>query len=185
VLCNGLAAGEVVLAREADWVTTHTRAPPTQRATWLGALSPSEAVSVVVSLKPRHQDQLDAMVEDVSAPWSPTFRRYLTPEQVLEQFAPTEAQARQVTEYLIGAGFTHLQVAPNRMLVGGSRTADAVRRAFHTTLARFSREGRQAFANTTDVKVPRELGDIVQGFKWGLLQHLTCGPWAPGRAAPR
>jgi len=51
-LCNALAVGEVALAQEEDWVTTHTRAHPTQGATWLGALSPSEAVSVVVSLKP-------------------------------------------------------------------------------------------------------------------------------------
>jgi pseudomonalisin/xanthomonalisin len=141
---------------------TNTHAHPLTNATTVGNLAPTESVDVVVTLKPRNRAQLDSLVAGLTKPGSSTFRQYLTHEEALAQFSPTQQQAQTVASYLSLLGFTDVQIADNRMLVSAKGTPDAVKRSFNTTLAHFSRNGQDAIANITDVQVPSQLQDTVE-----------------------
>jgi len=161
VVVAALGHGAAVRA-ESVWTPTNTHAHPITNATMVGNLAPTESVDVVVTLKPRNRAQLDSLVVGLTKPGSSTFRQYLTHEEVLAQFAPTQQQAHTVANYLSLMGFTDVQIADNRMLVRAKGTADAVKRSFNTTLAHFSRNGQDAIANITDAQVPSQLQDTVQ-----------------------
>ncbi len=159
-----------------DWISTKTRAfiAPQKNTPENGALLAPLATSnagteaaankplhVVVTLKLRNQQALEKFIHEVNQPGSPNFRQYLSPQQVLDTYAPTEAQVAAVQQYLTQAGFTNVKVAKNRMLVTADGTAATARTAFNTSLVQFNDAGRQVYANSSDAQVPSALADVV------------------------
>ena len=124
-------------------------------------LAADEKVDILVALKPRNREKLDALVESLTNPADPKFRQWLTPEEVNADFAPTKEQTLRVAGYLSGAGFENVRIAQNSLLISATGTATVVRKAFNTELAHFSRDGHDAIANTKDVQIPATLIDAV------------------------
>lgn len=120
-----------------------------------GPLAFSQPMHIVVSLKLRNQDQLHAYLAKPG-------HKALTSEQFKTRYAPTEAQAKAVADYLTKAGFSKVTIAPNRMLVEGYGHADTAQAAFRTSFVRVhTHDGRDAYANASDVNIPAALQDSV------------------------
>ena len=135
--------------------------PQLMRAAPSLELAGGETTNVVVSLKLRNAAQLKQLARDVNRPGSAHYRQYLTHEQFLANYAPTDAQVKSVVDYLHKSGFVNVEVAPNRLLVSASGTAATVKTAFNTSLVHFDYAGHSGFANTSTAQVPRALGDVV------------------------
>lgn len=143
------------------WVSTGTRAHPTGRAVIRSYLAPDEALDIAIALKLRNRDKLDEIVKTLIEPGDPSTKHWLSKAQIQINFAPSAASARAVADYLTRAGFTHVVIEPNRLLITATGTAAVVRKAFNTELAHVERDGHAGIANTKDVQVPAALGDIV------------------------
>lgn len=171
-------------AATTSWVSTKTDAflPHVETMSNIGLavaadaiateVTPGELKNITVSLQLRNQEQLDEFLEAVQNPQSPSYHRYLTPEQFAAQYAPTQAQVDTVIAYLTKNGFKNITVSPNRTLVRASGTAGSVKQAFNTSLKSFSHNGRRVFANASAAQVPAELGHIV-GSVLGLQNAIT------------
>lgn len=121
----------------------------------LGLLDQSKPLNVAVSLKLRNKAQLDAFVANPHHP-------NLTPAQFRAQYAPTQAQAQAVANFLKKEGFSNVQIAPNRQLVTASGHAATAANAFHTSFVHVhTHDGRDAFATSSDVKIPASLQSTV------------------------
>lgn len=124
-----------------------------------GALAMSQPMHIVVSLKLRNQTQLQSFVQSMQSSSAP---QPMTSEQFTAQHAPTQAQAQEVADYLKLAGFTNVEIAPNRLQVSADGTAATARSAFSTSFAQVkSKDGRLAYTNTSDVYIPAALQDSV------------------------
>ncbi|MBB6248407.1 PKD domain-containing protein [Rhodanobacter sp. A1T4] len=122
-----------------------------------GLLSQAQPMRVAVSLKLRNKAQLDAFIAD-------PHHSNLTSAQFAETYAPTQAQAQAVADYLNKAGFSNVTIAPNRQLVTATGRADTAAAAFQTSFVRVrTHDGRDAYANSSDVKIPAALQGTVQG----------------------
>lgn len=143
------------------WESTRTHAHPTRGAIFHEYLAENESLEVAVVLKLRNRDMLDYHVQALTQPGNPEFRRWMSGKQILADYAPLPDSANAVAKYLTQAGFTHVVIAPNRLLVTATGTARAIRTAFHTELGRFARNGREGIANLADVQVPSELSTTV------------------------
>ncbi|MFC5740846.1 S53 family peptidase [Dyella tabacisoli] len=142
-------------ANDAAMVSLHHATLLRQGDTITGPLSSSQPMHVVVALKPRNQDQLDAYMA------SPGFKP-LTPEQYDAQYAPTPAQAEAVADHLRRAGLVDVRIGPSRLMVEASGRADSVQAAFATRLVQVhTHDGRDAYANASDVRVPAALQGSV------------------------
>lgn len=128
-----------------------------QGDTVVGALASSQPMHVVMSLKLRNQAQLQSYLKTPG-------HKPLTPAQFGAQYSPTTAQAQAVAAYMTKAGFTHVTIAPNRMLVEGYGHADTAQAAFNTTFVHVhTHDGRDAYANDNDVKIPASLqGSVLE-----------------------
>lgn len=163
-----LALGVVTLGQtlpaqaQSSWANISTHAHPTGKAIFREYLAESESLDVVVSLKLRNPDQLASQLRALTRPGDPEFGHWLSRAQILADYAPLPERAQAVADYLTAAGFTNVRVATNRLLVTATGTAAVVRKAFHTELGRFVRDGREGIANITDVHVPSALSDTVQ-----------------------
>lgn len=175
-------------AADAGWVSTLTRAHAVDTLVSRGLLQSGETMHVVLSLALRDPAGLDAFNAEATRPGSPAYAQWLSSEQFLQRHAPSAASVQAVVDHLRRAGFTNIEVAPNRLLVSADGTAGVVRSAFRTELAQFEIGGRRAFANTRDVLVPKALEGIVQSVL-GLQTVDQLHPFAkiaePAAAGPQ
>src|SRR6187402_284915 len=125
------------------------------------ALEADHPLHVVVSLKLRNPDQLQAFLAGVTTPGSAQYGKFLSSAQFKAQFGPTQAQVDAVVAHLQQAGFTNIEVAPNNLLISADGNAGAATTGFHTSIKRFTSNGREFFANDTPALVPAALGDSV------------------------
>jgi len=146
---------------KASWAGTNTRTHPTGKAIFRGYVPENELQNVVVVLKLRNRELLDYHVRAIASPGNPEFGRWLSREQILADYAPLPERANAVANYLTQAGFTDVRIEPNRLLITATGTTTAIRKAFHTELGHFVRDGREGIANVTDVQAPSDLSDTV------------------------
>jgi pseudomonalisin/xanthomonalisin len=144
---------------ESSWVNTQTQGfkfKPHLLSTELQAGVP---VHIVVGLKLRNKAQMDDLATQMRHNLLNTAP--LTPDQFMERFAPSATQAQGVVAHLKKAGFTHIQVAKNRLLVSADGTAGSVKTAFHTSLQQFRDGKRIVYANAGPAMVPSTLSNSV------------------------
>ncbi len=151
----------------AIWVGTETRAFLTPEQMRAFADEPQaqatagETARVVVSLRVRDMAKLKALGQAVNERGDSRYHRFLTPEQFLSEFAPTETQVQRVVAYLRESGFVNIRVSKNRLLISADGTAGTVKTAFNTPLVHFRQGGRAVFANSAPAEVPEKLGGTV------------------------
>jgi len=120
-----------------------------------GPLALSHPMHILVSLKLRNEAQLQAFNAKPHAA--------LTPAQFTAMYSPTQAQAQAVADFMKAHGFSNVTIAPNRLLVSGDAPAASVQRAFQTSMVSVkTHDGRMAYANSGDVRVPAALQSTVQ-----------------------
>ncbi len=154
------AAAMAAPAAVQKWVATHTKAHTLAYAiaTDAGAMPDSESVHIAVALKLRHKDALDALTQRLASGES---SQVLSSQQFLDRHAPTREQAVRVVNYLRSHGLQNVAMADNRLLVTADGTPGQIRSAFQAELHHFDLNGRSAYANVTDAKVPDTLADTV------------------------
>src|SRR5689334_55205 len=86
------------------WVTTSSRVVDFSRAVVSNAVDDGDAISVVVNLKLRNEQQLDGFITELQRP-GPAFHRWLSSEQATAHFSPSAEQAQAVVDYLLAQGF--------------------------------------------------------------------------------
>ena len=116
-------------------------------------------IDVVVSLKPRDEAGLDQwLAQRLDQHPLPALSR----DELIRRHAPSQAQVDAVVAHLRAAGFSRIQVAPNRLLIEARGPVGAVENAFHTGLNHFQYQGRDVITNTEDAEVPQALAGTVQ-----------------------
>ncbi|GAA0628505.1 S53 family serine peptidase [Kutzneria viridogrisea] len=128
-----------------------------------GTVAAQQKISVAVSLNLRNGAELDQVIAQVSDPNSPRYGHFLTPEQFTDRYGPSSTEVAKVTDYLRGQGLSVDSVSDNHLVVDASGPAEAVSRAFGTTLAdyRDGRTGRGFYANTAAPHLPSAIAGSV------------------------
>jgi xanthomonalisin len=160
------------------WVTA-AKAHDVGNAVHVGMLRAGEPVHVVVSLKLRHKNELDAFTDRMMHGQG---QQAMTSAEFMERHAPSAEQAERVAAHLRAHGFTHVEIAPNRLLVSADGTASSVKDAFQAELHEYDVKGRRAYANETDAKVPEALSDTVLGVLGLQTVHLFHTMYKPAPA---
>lgn len=129
-----------------------------------GALALSHPIHITIALNLRNEAQLQAFNAKPHKPMSQS--------QLAANHLPTHAQAQAVANFLKSAGFKNVKISSNRVLVNADGNAAVAARAFHTSFAQVrTHDGRIAFANTADLKIPAALRGTVQAVLGGQTVH--------------
>ena len=152
--------------------------------TALNRLAATNELHLAIGLPLRNQDQLHALLQQVSDPSSPNYRHYLTPEEFTAQFGPTEEDGQAVTRFAETNGLTVKRVHGNRLLVEVDGNASNVERAFKVTLRNYhlASENRDFYAPDQEPAVPVALPVAdVQGLNSYVYPHprIHVGPVKP------
>lgn len=120
----------------------------------------------------RPADGLESFLTDLQSPSSPSFHKWLKPEQFGERFGLSGNDIGKVTDWLRGAGFTVHDVARGRHWITFSGSAAQASRAFHTEFHRYLVNGETHFANSTDLSIPAALAPVIAGVGGLTDYHL-------------
>jgi hypothetical protein len=126
---------------------------------------PMTDLILVLSRDPAQQAAFDAYVASQYDQNSPNYHQWLTPDQIGEQFGPSQTDIQTITNWLTGHGFTVSQVTRDRMSIRFGGTAGQVQSTFHTEIHNLTVKGEAHIANMSDPQIPASLSTVVIGVK--------------------
>ena len=141
--------------------------------------------SMILLLQPSkgQSASLKQLIDNLHNASSPSFHKWLTPEQYAAQFGAADEDVQTVSGWLSSSGFTVDQVARGKNWVRFSGTAGQVENAFQTEIHAYSVNGGSHYANATTLSIPAALAPAVAGVVSmnnfiSTPQHVTPAPVA-------
>ncbi len=174
----------------------HVPSKAVHSAVFLNRLEGSTHVPVTFVLPLRNQEELAELIKRIHDPADQQhYGKYLTTDEFIERFAPTQEDYDAVVAYANSLGLSVNSVHPNRTLLNVSGRAKSVESAFSLNLHQYlSPNGRQFYAPNNDPKVPVAIASIIKGIvgldnhaKWKPFHHrkeMTLAPDAASQTFP-
>jgi kumamolisin len=106
-----------------------------------------------------------AMERDVAqmyTPGSPTFRQYLTPDQIVQRYALSDAQVQTVRSWLTQHGFSIVSIDPLRMGISVQAPVGVIERALNIKLQSYTIAGYQFFLQQSDPVISGPVAAFIQ-----------------------
>ncbi len=121
------------------------------------------SLQLTVTLEPRNPAALASYAAGVSAPGNTDYRRFLTPSEFRQRFAPTAATIQAVERSLRVRGLTPSKVDSSGLAITVTAPGGAIEHAFDLTLARVRlRDGHDAIFNVEAPAVSARIAPDVQ-----------------------
>jgi subtilase family serine protease len=144
----------------------------------VGRLPAKSRLHIGFTLPPRNQDALVKLAHDVQDPARADFRRYLTPKQFNERFAPTEADYQAVVRFAETHSLTVTHLVPGRTMVEAEGIVADLEKAFHVTLCLYQHppEARTFYAPDAEPSLDLEVSVLdICGLNNYFLPQARCG----------
>jgi hypothetical protein len=117
---------------------------------------------LVLKRSPEQESALKQLLDDQQDKSSPSYHKWLTPEDFGKQFGPADADIQTITAWLQAHGF-QVGSTKGRTVLEFSGSASQVQEAFHTTIRKYIVNGEQHWANSTDPQIPTALTAAIAG----------------------
>ena len=168
VMCGCLAANAQSTAALPDhlprWVATARDLGPAPRDLQLHALR------VMLKRSPERESAFQQLLRDQQDPSSPRYHAWLTPQQLGEQFGPSQNSIAAVTNWLASAGMTVDRVANSRTFVVFHGSVARAQEAFGVSFHNFLLGDGARLSITGAPRIPAALAPIIGSIE-GLSQH--------------
>ena len=132
----------------------------------LGAVPDSFPASRMVLLlqrSPEREAALQQLLQDAHSPGSPTFHKWLKPDQLGELYGLSDSEITTVSGWLQAHGFAVSRISRAKTAIEFSGTAGEVRSAFHTQIHAYLVNGEEHYANDVDPQIPAALAPVIAG----------------------
>jgi len=140
------------------------------RATDLGPVNTASPIEITLWMKLHDQKGLDALVAAQQAGKA----SYLSTQQVREQHAPSQADARKVADFLTAQGFTVTGIGQDNLFVKATGTVKSVQNLFSVDLHEYNLGGRTFRASSRSAILPTAIAPLVSAV--GGLSDLAPEP---------
>ncbi|GAA0633844.1 S53 family peptidase [Kutzneria viridogrisea] len=126
-------------------------------------VSGSDRLTFRVYLKAKDQAGLEAAATAVSDPSSPSYRRFLSTDEVRTRFAPSAGTVEAVRTWLSSSGFGIGEIPSNNQYVEATGSAAQVQHAFGVNLGLYKVKDRTLRSADRPLSVPAALAGAVSG----------------------
>jgi hypothetical protein len=126
------------------------------------ATLPMQRMLLVLKRSAEQESALRKLLDDQQDKSSPSYHKWLTPEDYGKQFGPTDTDIQTVTAWLQSHDF-EVGFTKGRTVLEFSGTASQVQEAFHTTIHKYIVNEEQHWANSSDPSIPTALSPAVEG----------------------
>lgn len=148
-----------------------------------GTAPAAETLEAEIYLPLRDEAKAQQLATAVSTPADPQYRHWLSPQQWINTFSPTQADLKAVTDFVTSSGFTVTAVPQSRQYVVFRGPVAAMNTAFSTSLHNYRYANTTLSAPSSPPTVPAALASKISGVTPyypppGFLRY-------PGRPGPR
>ncbi len=112
---------------------------------------------------PEQQQAVQQLIDRLHDQHAAEYHRWLTADQIAEQFGPAEEDIRAVSGWLQSHGFQVNNVYRENSVIDFSGPARAIRQAFRTEIHHIDVNGKQHIANISDPQIPAAFATAIQG----------------------
>lgn len=124
---------------------------------------PMNRMLLVLKRSSEQEAALQTLLDNQQDKASPSYHKWLTPEQCGRQFGPDDHDLQAVSSWLQSHGFQIGKVAKGGNIIEFSGTASQVLGAFHTSIHEYLVNGEEHWANASDPAIPTALTPVVAG----------------------
>jgi hypothetical protein len=117
---------------------------------------------LVLKRSPEQESALTKLLDAQQDKSSPSYHKWLTPEDYGKQFGPTDTDIQTITAWLQSHGF-QVGSTKGRTSLEFSGSASQVQEAFHTTIHKYLLNSQPYWANASDPSIPSALTSAVAG----------------------
>ncbi len=143
---------------------THPLARPDFDLGTAPAALPMNRMLLVLKRSDAQESALRKLLDDQQDKSSPSYHKWLTPDEFGKQFGPTDTDLQSITGWLQSHGF-QVGSTKGRTVLEFSGSASQVQEAFHTSIHNYIVNGEQHWANSSDPQIPAALTSAVAGIK--------------------
>jgi subtilase family serine protease len=119
------------------------------------------SLSLRFSMTPAQQADLTQLLAAQLNPSSPSYHKWLTPEQFGARFGLSSGDLAKVSSWLTSQGFTITGTARSSTFITFTGTVAQAQQAFGTSIHSLSLNGEQHIANVTDPMLPSAIASVV------------------------
>jgi uncharacterized protein (TIGR03437 family) len=142
--------------------------PKAQAAADQGRVDPALEIpymTLTLSLSASQQADLQKLLTAQQTKGSPSYQKWLTPDEYGQRFGASDADIAKITQWLQGQGLQVLSVARAKNWIAMSGTAAQVENAFQTELHNYLVDGETHYSNASEPSVPAALAPVVKGIR--------------------
>jgi kumamolisin len=130
----------------------------------LGRFGSGEKMSMAIVLPLRNEAELKTLLSRLYDPTDTLYGQYLSAQEFIERFSPTQDDYDAIAGYMRGLGFTVTGTHPNRTILNVSGPVSAVESAFNLSMHAYrTSNGRQFHAPDNDPEVPDFIAARIAG----------------------
>jgi subtilase family serine protease len=166
VLTLALTMVQTASARE---MSNHT-SKMVQNTPDMGTADPSQVITVKLHLQGQNEDQISTFIQQLHDPSSPSFQKWITPDQFQSKFGATAGNIAAVQNFVTGKNLKVISSDSRSITVQG--TIGDIQNAFHTQIHQFNVNGNVVRANTSNPIVDEPVGSMVRAIS-GLTQIMA------------
>jgi pseudomonalisin len=122
-----------------------------------------ESVSLTFKRTAAQEAAVEKLLAEQQDRKSGNYHKWLTPEQYADRFGLSTADLNKVVSWLRSEGFTVNRVARGRTQVWFTGSVSQIETVFRTEMHRYTVDGENHFAHSTELAVPAALADVVLG----------------------
>jgi hypothetical protein len=141
----------------------HPLATPENLVGEVSPNQPMERMVLVLRPDPSQEEALEELLGAQQDPGSRYYHQWLTPGAFGEHFGISQNDLDQVVNWLEMQGMKVEEIPSSHRTLVFSGTAGQVESTFHTSMRKYSVQGKTHYANATDPEIPRSLAEVVQG----------------------
>ena len=127
----------------------------------MAATASLEGLSLVFSRTSEQEANLQELIAAQQDPTSPSYQRWLSPEEFAERFGVADADIAKVQFWLEKSGFTVDGVSRGKNRITFSGTVGQVEASFGTEMHYYKVDGETHFSASKDISVPTALSSLV------------------------
>lgn len=124
---------------------------------------PMKRMLLVLKRSLEQQSALGQLLDGQQDKHSPSYHRWVTPQEFGAKFGPADSDVAAVSNWLKSSGFEVAPVNAGRTVIEFSGTASQVKAAFQTPIHKFVVNGKEHWANASDPQIPAALAPVVAG----------------------
>ena len=127
----------------------------------MAATASLEGLSLVFSRTSEQEANLQQLIAAQQDPTSPSYHRWLSPEEFAERFGMADADIAKVQFWLEKSGFTVDAVSRSKNRITFSGTVGQIEASFGTEMHYYKVDGERHFSASEDISVPTALSSLV------------------------